>query len=88
MKTTKNLTHKFPICYVEFLDYNSKSEWISKDELDKSVATKVFLVGWLVGEDKTLYKFAEEVTEDGDFGDTMCVLKKSVLKFKKLRVRL
>lgn len=79
---------KFPVYYVEFLDHCSHSEWLNKEELDDSKAIKVYLVGWLVGEDENSYKFSLEVTEDGNFGDTICVLKGSIVSKKKLKVKL
>jgi hypothetical protein len=73
--------------YVEFYDHNSKSEWQDKKEVEKSKLTVIYLIGWLVAENTTSYKFSMEVTDDQSFGDTMLVHKKTIKKLIKIKTK-
>lgn len=72
---------KIPPVYIEFLDHCSDPSWLTQEELDKHNVVTLYALGWLVRETKNQYKVCLELTENGDVGDTMAIIKKSVTKF-------
>lgn len=80
--------NKIPIVYIEFYDHQSNADWQNKDELKCFSAIKVYQIGWLVGEDSSVFKVAGQVEENGEAGDVIAILKSTVTKFKKLNVKL
>jgi hypothetical protein len=76
------MKQKIYLCYIEFLDHASQSNWQNNDELKNMKPTLVHQSGWLVEEDKYNYKVAGQVTEDGDVGDCITIVKSTVKKIK------
>ena len=74
--------------YIEFYDHLSEASWMDKPELEKFTPVKVYQTGWLSGEDKLCYKVSGQITADGSFGDTIAILKSTVIKIKKFNVKL
>lgn len=75
----------YPV-YIEFLDHQSQSNWQTPKELKDFKAALIYQVGWLVDEDKEVYKVAGQVSEDGDAGDVISILKKSVKRMVKFKL--
>lgn len=78
---------RVPMVYVEFLDHCSKSEWMNAEQVQDFKAATCYALGFLMGEDENVYKVSCEITEDGDCGDTIAIIKKAVTKFKRLNIR-
>jgi hypothetical protein len=77
---------KIQSVYVEFLDHVSSSAWMNSDELKDHKAMTVYAHGWLVAENELEIKVSGQVTEDGDVGDTMAILKPTIIKLVKLDI--
>lgn len=78
---------RLQLVYIEFMDHCSRAEWVRKEDV-KDGAIMVYAVGWLSGEDKDNYYLSGQLTADGDFGDTITIVKGAVKKKKVLRVKL
>ncbi len=76
------MNQKIYLCYIEFWDHKSQSNWQSSEELKSFKPALVYQSGWLVEEDKFAYKVAGQVTEDGDVGDCISILKSTVKKIR------
>jgi hypothetical protein len=78
------MKNKIYAVYIEFLDHQSESSWMSSGEVEDFKTIPVYQMGWLVDEDKDTYKVSGQISSDGSFGDTIAIFKKTVLKFKKI----
>ena len=73
--------------YIEFKDHVSESSWIPHRELCDFKPEVVYQLGWLVGEDNDCYKVSGQVCSDGSSGDTIVILKSTVISIKKFKVK-
>lgn len=79
-------TKIYPV-FIKFYDHASDSSWIDKHDLHDFVPNIVYQLGWLVDEDDMCYKVSGQVCDDGTMGDTMVIMKSSVIRVKKFKMK-